>query len=240
MNKDFNIRLLYYRYKDTPYYAVFVISVVILVFLILLFQLVIPQVESWFSIRNEIIATRERIAIINQNVNFMNNMDKSQMENQVKIATNALPFEKDFGGILYALTDASTLAGVSLEDYSFQVGNIASISGQPSKQTKDLSSVKITVSLSGNVNGISAFLNEIYKKIPLSEVISVEGDSFSTTITLQFYQKQFPKIVFKDDQPFTAVSDKNAALLREFSSWQPVIDSEGPQEISSDSAVPLF
>lgn len=240
MNKDFNIKLLYFRYKDSPYYAALVVSVVFVISLILFFQLVIPQIETWFSIRDEILATRARTDVINQNINFMSNTDKDEMDQQVKIATGALPFEKDFGGILHAITDASTKSGVSLDDYFFQVGNIASVSGQQSSLLKDLSSVKVTVSVRGNVESISTFLSEINKKNPLSEVISIDGDSFITTIVLQFYQKQFPKIVFEDDKPLSPLATKERELLEEFISWEPPVESDEIQQSSSESAIPLF
>ena len=241
MNKDFNIRLLYFRYKDSPYYAALIISVMFVIALILFFQLVVPQVQTWFSIRDEILATNQRINTINQNIAFMNSIDKDALEDQVQVSTDALPFEKDFGGILHAITDASTNAGVSLDDYYFQVGNIASVSGQQNNLSKDLSTVQVIVAVRGNVDNISAFLNEIYKKIPLSEVTAIDGDSFTTTITLQFYQKQFPKIVFQDDKALTVLSAKHSQLLEDLATWSPAVESEDtPVTSDSDSSIPLF
>lgn len=242
MNKDSSLSVLYLRYKDTPYYSIGIIVLVFLVSIILFFQLVLPQISSWFSIRDEIIATRNRIDTINQNINFIDKMDKQELDNDVAITTSALPFEKDFGGMVNALTDASITSGVSLNDYSFEVGDVASVSGQVNNLAKDLSTVKLTVTVTGSPNGVIIFLNEINKRVPLSEVTDVDGDNFTTTITLQFYQKQFPKIVFKDDQPFTAISQKEATLLETFSSWIPASrsDTGTSQDSSSSPNVPLF
>lgn len=238
--KSNDLRLLYFRYKDSSYYTLFIIALVFFVCMLLFFQLIIPQVQNWFSIRNEVIATQARIDVINQNITFMSTIDKPLLENQVKITTSALPFEKDFGGILNALTDASVQAGISLDDYSFQVGNIASISGQQSNLAKDLSSVKLKISVTGDINGINKFLKEINTKLPLSEVIDVDGEFSSTTVTLQFYQKQFPKIVFRDDKPLVMLPNKYNALLTELEAWMPVVTSQEQQETASESAVPLF
>ncbi len=242
MNKDSSLSVLYLRYKDTPYYSIGIIVLVFLVSIILFFQLVLPQISSWFSIRDEIIATRNRIDTINQNINFIDKMDKQELDNDVAITTSALPFEKGFGGMVNALTDASITSGVSLNDYSFEVGDVASVSGQVNNLAKDLSTVKLTVTVTGSPNGVIIFLNEINKRVPLSEVTDVDGDNFTTTITLQFYQKQFPKIVFKDDQPFTAISQKEATLLETFSSWIPASrsDTGTSQDSSSSPNVPLF
>lgn len=240
MNSDFSLKVLYLRYKDTPYYSIGIIILVFLTSLILFFQLVIPQISSWFSISDEIRATRTRTGIINQNIDFVQKLDKQELDNEVAIATSALPFEKDFGGMVNALTDASITSGVSLNDYSFEVGNVASVSGQVNSLTKDLSSVKLTVTVNGSADGVIIFLNELYKRVPLSEVTDIDGDNFETTITLEFYQKQFPKIVFQDDQPFTPISEKEATLLETFSSWVPANGSGASQDTSSSPNVPLF
>ena len=238
-SKQSSLRVLYYRYKDSVYYQLFIIVSVFMICIILFSQLVIPQIQDWFSIRNEVLATRERIDIINQNINFMNNLDKQQVKNQVDIATKALPFEKDFGVILTALNNASLESGVSLEDFTFQVGNIASVSAQENTIQKDLSFVDLTISVANNVDGVNRFLDAINKKLPLVEVTDVDGDALSTAITLRFFQKKFPNIIFKDDQPVVPLSDKQTATLREFGTW---IVPEEETTVSTDSGttIPLF
>ncbi len=238
--KSNDFRLLYFRYKDTPYYSILIVALVFLVCLILVFQLVIPQVQNWFSIRDEVIATQARIDVINHNIKFMSSIDKAQVEKQLHLTTTALPFEKDFGGILGALTDASAKAGVSLDDYSFQVGNIASISGKQKNLIKGTSFVTVTLEITGDMDGVARLLKEINMKLPLSEVIDVDGEFNTTKVTIQFYQKPFPKIVFKDDQPLIPLSKKREELLMSWEAWLPVVEDQGPRLTSSESAVPLF
>lgn len=238
--KSNDLRLLYYRYKDTPYYPFLIISLVFFVSTILFFQVVIPQIQNWFSISNEVTATQERIDVINQNINFMSNIDKTLVEEQLTLTTTALPFEKDFGGILNAITDASTKAGVGLDDYSFQLGNIASVSGQQSGLVQGQSFVKVTVEISGSMENASNFLKEITTKLPLSEIIEVNGELNNTTVTLQFYQKPFPQIVFRDDQLLLPLSPENEALLTDWESWVPISEAQFSEPVSSESALPLF
>lgn len=239
-SKQTDIRLLYHRYKDTAYYTIFIVSLISLVCIILLFKLVIPQVQNWFSIRGEVVATRERIDTINQNIAFMNNLDKERIDKQVSVATSALPFEKDFGGILNALTDASLKAGVVLDDYSFQVGSIASVSGKQNGLVKGFSSVQLTITIIGNADGVGNFLKEINTRLPLSEATAVSGEFGITNIRLQFYQKPFPQLVIKDEQPLAPFSANQTARLDEFEEWQSKISPQEPQIVSSTSAVPLF
>lgn len=232
-----NLRIQYYRYKDSPYFTLALVVLIISVSIILFFRVIIPQVESWFSINNEIFETRARISKINHNIVFMDNLDKGVLNTQVKVATSALPTEKDFGPIVNALSDAALQAGVSLDDFTFQIGSTSSSSGQfNNTPKKDFSAIRLSVVLIGDIDGIRRFLKEINEQLPLSEVLKVEGDLGSTTVTLQFYQKQFPKITFKDDQPLSPLSDKYSVLIRQMAAWQPV---SAPSS-ASDSAVPLF
>jgi hypothetical protein len=233
-----SFRLIYYKYKDSPYIAFGLVVLVFSVCLMLFFRVVMPQVDSWFSIRDEVIATRERIDVINRNINFMKNVDNSQLNTQVNVSTEALPTEKGFAEILDALSTSAVNAGVALDDYTFQVGSVASSSGL--KQTadpKEVAATKLTVVLAGTFEGVQRFLNEIAQKLPVSEFILVDGDTRSTTVTLQFYQKNFPQIVFKDDQPIIPLSDKHLSVLGELSSWRLVKREE---IVANDSAIPLF
>lgn len=231
----------YYRFKDSPYYSLTLVVGVVLVCLVLIFQVIVPQLQSWFSIRDEVMATTDRINTINQNINFMNNVDKSKLNNDLKVATNALPSEKDLGAILQALSEASVKSGVSFDDFTFQVGNIgsgsATIDEKPS--VKELSAIKLTVIVSGSVESVQQFLKAINEKLPLSEIVSVDGDPQATSITLQFYQKQFPSLTIRDDRPLTGLSDKDVALLQKLSKWQTMPVKDAIQTATS-SGVPLF
>jgi len=233
-----SFRFLYYRYKDSPYYSVSITALAFAVCIVLLFQVVIPQVQNWFSISDEARATQLKISALQKNINFMNNIDKAVLNNQFDVATRALPPQKDFDTVLIALSDAGLKAGVSFDDFNFQVGNIATEAAKPNRTAQiELPYIKLIVTLSGSMSSINEFMREINSKLPLSETMIVEGDARSTAVTLQFYQKPFPKIAYKDDQPIPSLSDANIALVRKLSTWQP---ESGGNSVSSASAVPLF
>lgn len=236
-----DLRLVYYRYKDSPYFSLGIISLVISACIILLFQVVIPQVQNWFSIANEVEVTRARLSVVNRNITFMNTLDKNALSEQLILSTEALPIEKDFGPIVNALSDAAITSGVTIDDYNFQPGNIASISGQfTDPALKDFGFTKVIVSLQGDAAKVQGFLQEVRENLPLSEVVKVVGDTQETVITLQFYQKQFPKITFKDDEPLTSLSTLDVALLQQLNEWQTIGIGDIDFSSGTSSAVPLF
>jgi len=236
-----SLRFLYYRYKDSPYYSLGFAGVVLLVSLILFFQIIIPQLQNWFSLRNEISATQNRITTIKNNISQMNNIDKAVLNNQVTVAMDALPTERDFGPIINALSDATIQSGVSLDDFNFQIGDTSSsASGKlTNKPKEELSIVTLSVIVVGNASQVGSFIKEIGQKLPLSDLELVEGDSVSTTIKIHFYQKELPRIVFRDDEPLPKLSTKQLELINTLSQWQ-VVSSEESFETSSGSGIPLF
>lgn len=237
-----SLRFLYLRYKDSPYYAFGIISVTVIVCLILVVTIVIPQLTSWFSLREEAIQMGEKIAVINRNINYMKNVDRAVLNSQMQVATAAIPPEKDFASILNALTDSSIRSGVSLDDYAFQVGNISSASAKPENVVPNgLPSLKLTVSVTGTVDKVILFLKNLQEKLPLSQVTDIDGTGQSVTINMEFYYKPLSETKYKDDEPITPVGDAQRQLIDSLSVWQrsttvpPVIIPEG-----SSSAMPLF
>lgn len=237
-----DLRIWYYRYKDSSYFALVLSALVIIASVVLFFQTVIPQFRNWFSIREEVLRTREQIANIDKNISFLTSVDKEELNDRVQTSVGSLPVEKSFGGIINALSDSAITAGVVLNDFSFEVGNIASSEGELKIFGEDdLSTVKISLSLLGSINNISDFVKQVQQKIPLSEVSAVDNDSFSTTVSIQFFQKELPKIVYKDDVPLAPLSSSQLALLKKLAEWKPSI-AQTEEAIGSESAssVPLF
>lgn len=217
-----NFRFWYYRYKDSPTFSFSIIGVTIVVCLILIVQVIIPQVQTWFSIRDEVIATTDRITVIRNNLAYMSNLDKTLLDKQLETATAAVPPQKDFSSILNAIFEAALQSGVSLGDFSFNVGNVsATAAGAPKDASqKDLSAIEVTLVLSSNLDGGKRFLTKIKEKLPLSEVVKLEGNLQATTVTIRFFQKPLAKIVYQDTQPLPPVSPQHQQLLQQLSSWR--------------------
>jgi Tfp pilus assembly protein PilO len=236
-----SIRFWYLRYKDSAYYTVFVIIVTIVVCLLLLFSFILPQLEQWFSIRNEVLATRARVDIINENIRYLNTLDRNALNTQTSIASQALPAEKNFGAILDALNLAALRSGVTFQDYSFKVGNISSNSVQMNSiKLPGISPVTVSLVINGTIDEVKMFTRELSNTLPLSEVTSIDGESGAITVTMDFYQKNLPKTTLKDDQPIPQVVGSNPTLTNQLSSWQIRPQTSNSSPIGSSSALPLF
>ena len=234
------LRYYYYKYRDSEYYALSMIGVTVVVSFLLVFQVIIPQFNQWFSIREQVLQTRERIALLEDNISFVRNLDRARLQNQLNTASLALPPDKDFGKMLILLTDASIEAGVSLSDYAFQVGDVASTSAKLSTLgTNGLDSTKITVVVNGEIDDVQEFIRVLERSIPMSEVVTIDGSGENISVTVQFYQKPYPDIKIADDARLQPISDNKVNLIRELNNWKQPKGVEA-QPTGSESAVPLF
>jgi len=231
----------YYKFRDSEYYGIGVIGFILLVCLILLFNIIIPEVTRWFSIRDEITATQSRIAILQKNINFVNTLDKNSLDSQIQTVSHALPPEKNFGYILNALSSAAANSGTSLNDFSFQLGDISSSKKGGTVLANGTALVEITVSVNGNLVQIRNFIKSIENNLPLSQITNVNGAGQTVSIRLQFYQKPFTKVSFTGDTPLTGLSPNKAALLKSLAKWDHTSnDQKFSVQTGSGSAVPLF
>lgn len=212
-----DLRLLYFRYKDSPFFAISVVVLISFVSLLLLIKVVIPQLQNWFSIRDEVVATRERIQVLTDNQFFITNASTVELENNFRIAAAALPFEKDFPGVLNAINAASVTTGAILDDYSFQVGNLSTKSAELNKQA----SISLELNMQGSLNVIEAFLQEIYTKLPLAEVVGVGYSEGTASIRLLFYYKVIPgQINVTYTRPLTPLGTESLALIEQLKQWR--------------------
>lgn len=235
-----DLRFFYFRYRDSAYGSIALFSVVIIICLVLVFTIILPQIESYFSLRQEAVELQEQINVINGNINFINNIDKAQLNSQLETVVKALPSEKDFSGIVDGISDSAIKSGISIDDFSFNFGD-----GQ-STNTNDLSKnsivpVQVSIQTVGGLNNQKKFLANILQVLPLASVSVIDGGLNSYTINLQFYYKPFPKVSFKEDQQISGITSSDVALIQKLSTWKTdVPDQQIPDEVGSSSAVPLF
>ncbi len=237
MKKKVNIEsatfwFLYRKYKE------YLLPVGVILACILLFLFFIaPQFQNFLDTQEQVKTESNKLAILKNNLNLLTNIDESQMDSQLQIVSGALPPNKDFAGILNGISVAANKAGVFLGDYEFQVGDIT----KPSLNIQSFPSLQLSLTINGGLAGVTRFMAELYKTIPLSEVTNVKVTSTNSEITALFYYRPFPPLGFNDSAPIKAVSQAELSTITNLSSWNNVVEvsqtvSELPA-VSSPSAI---
>jgi hypothetical protein len=235
-------RYWYYRYRDSEYFTLGIVGVSIVVCLALIFTFIIPEISQWFSIQTEVATAQQRISVLQNNINFMNNLNKGTIDEQLQVASQALPPQKDFGIILQSISSAALSSGVALGDYTFSVGNITSTKVIPVSSTANqVPGLPVTVIITGSFEQVRRFIGAIENNSPIAEVISIDGSGKTISLTIQFYEKPFPTLSVTGDTPLIQLSPKQSALLKQLANGQKKSGAGTiPQPVSSASAIPLF
>lgn len=199
-------RNLYFRYRD------FVTPIgTILVCLLLFWFVVIPQMQSWLQMRDNLATNAQDLQTMHQNLSLLTSLDDAKLNHMLTVATTALPADKDFAGIISSIQNAAAVSGANLGDYSFQLGNLSGLdqNGKP-LQTP----LQLNVVLKGSVSDAQRFALQLKKQLPLSDTISIAVSSDqSITMTVVFYYAPIPKIVFQDSRPLPVLGNSDAQLL---------------------------
>lgn len=202
-------RILYYRYKEyIPYAATMLVAIA------LFLGFIIPQMQQWFFLKSQTEVLNEKIAILEKNRIFLESLNETDLDKKLQTVSAALPSEKDFSGILAALSEAAASSGVVLGDYSFQVGDLS-----VSNKTTDKPAIEIILRINAGVMDSKRFLDRLSHSLPLSEVTTLRSEENSSSITTVFYYKPLPKLTLDNNRILQPLSQKDNTLIKKLSSF---------------------
>ncbi|MDP3988403.1 MAG: hypothetical protein Q8P80_04645 [Candidatus Levybacteria bacterium] len=205
------IKILYFRYKG------FVLPlVVIFLSIIIFFQLIVPQLQEWFSMRDQEDVMKGKIQVLKNNLNFLSGMNDSTLESQYTLSSSVFPSEKDFIGILDKISMTSGNSGVRVGDFSFQVGEIAE---KPKAQGNSRLSIKLVLNVGGDLAQTKKFLEELSKTAPISGVESVQTSGNAATVAILFYYRPAASVMINYEQQIQPLNPTERATLEKLASW---------------------
>jgi len=212
-----DIRFFYFKYKDSPEFSVIGVLLMFVVATTIFWKVILPQAHDWFSLQTEIKTTQERITQLQTNQNILSGQNKNKLKEDYEIVTTALPFHKDYGGMIQAIDRATFASEMRREDYSIEVGNLSTRSAQLSPQT----TISVKVTLTGDVPQLQKFLDSLSQLLPLSEVVAVTYDNNTTTLEVNFFYKFLPSnLLIPYTDPIRVMSTQNEAVVKKMKTWE--------------------
>lgn len=208
---DLVVKRLYYQYQA------FVVPLITIAACLLLFWLVVlGQIQSWFAMKDAITTNAQDLAVMHQNLTMVTQLNDQQLDLTLQTATKALPAEKDFAGIIDSLQTAASIAGTSLDDYTFQLGDLSGLDQQGKASQLP---VQLNVMLRGGAVEAQRFIHQLKNQLPLADATSVAVNlNTSVTVTVIFYYAQLPKITFVNTNPLPVLGADDQKLLNSLSS----------------------
>lgn len=239
------LHLWYFRYKDTVYFHTGLSGICLLISVLLIIYMIIPQIQNVFSLQQEVDRTKERISTINGNIAFLQALDSDTLDHDFHIASTALPPDRDVSNLVSAINASAINAGVILDDFSFQVGELTSapVTSTPSDTVAPAVGQRITFGARGNISQIVTLVSELHKKIPILSISNVEAEFTSgdlTQISLLYFAQNFPLVQQDEAVPMSDISPQNKAQIRQLEEWEvPNLDFSDQSSSFSSTLSPL-
>lgn len=225
--------LYYYRFKESPYYAVAIFTFALLIAVLLFIFAVIPQFQNFFVLNDEIKSVKDKITILKNNKQFLNTLNDATLQDDLSVSFSALPSGKDFVGIITAINYSAAKSGVAVDDYSLLVGELAT----PSAGLEAFFPLSVEVTVHGDKDTISNFATNTQAALPLSEIESIETDHIEGVIKLKFYYKVYKGENYSIASPIAPISAADEKTLGIVRSWrQPVVTGESI-EVGTEAAI---
>lgn len=203
-------RILYYQYKE------YIVPVVVILTSLVLFVMVcIPLTQKILLLPSEEEAALQRIKVLEQNAGFLSSLNEGDLDNTLILVSKALPPEKDFAGILRALSDAAAASGISLGDFSFAIGDLSQ-----AKEGGSQLGIEMTLNVSATIASTKQFLKELAARFPLSQVGSVQVGQTTAMVNIMFYYQPFQQLQLDESKILQPLSAKEVKLIEELSKFQ--------------------
>ncbi len=205
-----NLLVLYRHHKE------FLLPIgVILVSVLVIIYVIFPQIQQYFNSQDLVKTEQQKLDMLKGNYALLTTLNDSKMTSNLKMLSLALPAQKDFAGIIDAISYISTKTGVSVGNFEFSLGNLSASNFGGTAYP----STKINISLKGSSKGITNFAHEIVKTMPVAEVTSINISGNIGSLTILFYYKAFPPQNISDQTQITPLNAKQTALINQLSSW---------------------
>lgn len=208
-----NLLILYKHYKE----FLLPIGVILASFLVIIY-VVFPQIQQYFNSQNLVKVEQQKLDRLKNNYTLLTSLDDVTIAADLKTLSSVLPAQKDFAGIIDAISYVSAKTGVAVGNFEFSLGNLSASNFGGTAYP----STKIDISLKGNAKNIAQFAHEIAKTMPIAEVTTINITGNSGSLTILFYYKPFPAQNVSDETQVIPLSAKQAALIKEISSWNSI------------------
>ena len=214
---------------------------IILVCIFLFIFLIVPQIQDIFLENAKSKKLERRVDIIKQNTSFLSSLPPDTVNTDTQVALSALPVQKDYAGIIESIASAASMASVSVDDFTFGVGSLATPSARIASPT-----IQVKLHINGGFEGSKRFIQELSKSAPLSEISFVQTSASSSELTVVFFYRPLTSIRFSEDISLKPLSSSDQELLTTLSSWKKAQLPEsaiprgvGPNPFGDTTAAPI-
>jgi hypothetical protein len=197
------------KYKS---YGLYILIFVICILLVS--QFLIPQFQEFLVSKDEEKQYEKRIETLRGNIQFLTGLDERKLDTQVESLSAALPIEKDFAGIINAISTASNRSGVVIGDFSFSLGDLAV------KSSDGDAAVLITLKVNGSAQAVRSFMKDLSEMVPRTDITSIRYSEGSASLLTSFLYRPPSSIKFNSTLPLKPLSTSDLAIVAMAEKWK--------------------
>lgn len=198
--------LFYKKYKAIIFPIVFLITAVFIVL-----QITMPNAYAIMQLQSDTAEEQKKLNTFKNSYGVIDAINEGTLDDQVTLATKALPVSKNPGDIYLAVVSAATDANVSLKGFTVNIGSIV----QPGAQTSGIMQIEVAASLSGvDVASFEAFSESLMKEVPLSKIRKAAISNEEGSITIDFYYKGYD-LSFINSESIVPLTSQDLNILRQ-------------------------
>lgn len=192
---------------------------------ILFFVVVLPQLSEVGNYQSQISDRKNHIGTLQKSLSTLTSQNSQQLDTDYLAATTALPNTKNIIGIYSSLTSAAVDANVLIKSFTLSVGDVYNSNGKLSPSTTTSVHGVPYLMASVQVQGASSvqivnFVDNIYKRLPLAEVKTIQGGQDQSSIEVNFFYKPYNVDQIANDEnisPLDAASQKTLSQIKQMS-----------------------
>lgn len=199
----------------------------------LIWFVILPQIQELQEIKKQEEAVRKRSEILQKNVTFLK--DIKNLDENLALAMQAFPSEKDYVGLLLSIPGVAAASKVGVDDYAFTVGALSSSvsakSNTPGAAASESSGnasgdTNLDLSISGPMDAEKAFLEALLKTFPIASATEVEfSNQDAAQVKTTFFASLLPQAKFDPEQELTPLSKQDEQVLEEIKIWKKPIEN---------------
>lgn len=210
-------KFLYRKYREFG-----IPLMVILVCTALLIMVLVPQFQNLLELSRKAKESEKNLEVLRKNFDVLSSLNDSLLTSQLRIVSLALPVNKDFIGIINAISYASSVAGVGVSDFQLSVGELS----KNGASLSDSLGTSVTLSVDADFEGVNRFMNTLTNTLPLSEVTSISTGDFSSSLTVNFHNIPFPSTISQGISPIVSLSSDDLNLINQLANFSYVASYE--------------
>lgn len=175
---------------------------------------------------------REKLSVLTKKASFLEDLDKNQLEKQVRELEQVFPSKKPTLELLNALKSLAAEDGVNLGEFTLKPGKLEKEEGEIKKieerqvESAKMKDFQVDFAVEGEFDKVSKFVKDLERVAPLMKIESLgislrsAGDeklSLLLSLGVRVYYEAPPKSIPSVETPIAYLNNKEQEILEELS-----------------------